>query len=122
LLHEAGVPEGAAAAVQWPQRDTVGAALVASPGAAWPIGVYRLDSQWPAPSTPRAFTPRRPITVLIARTGGINAMLKLTALRAARWVADAQWCKPAFRSVRPALLGLRLLCACTGIADTVVTR
>ena len=115
LLHEAGVPEGALRLFNGP-GDTVGAALVAAPGVA---GVVFTGSTAVARTINRALAAKDgPITVLIAETGGINAMLvDSTALP--EQVADAV-VQSAFRSAGQRCSALRLLCVHEGIADHVI--
>ena len=115
LLHQAGVPEGALQLLHGP-GETVGAALVASPGVA---GVVFTGSTQVARLINRALAAKDgPITPLIAETGGINAMLvDSTALP--EQVVDAV-VQSAFRSAGQRCSALRLLCVHEGIADAVI--
>lgn len=115
LLHTAGVPAGALQLLHGP-GDTVGAALVACPGVA---GVVFTGSTAVARHINRALAAKDgPIAVLIAETGGINAMLvDSTALP--EQVADAV-VQSAFRSAGQRCSALRLLCVHEGIADAVI--
>ena len=115
LLHAAGVPEGALQLFNGP-GETVGAALVASAGVA---GVVFTGSTPVARTINRALAAKDgPIAVLIAETGGINAMLvDSTALP--EQVADAV-VQSAFRSAGQRCSALRLLCVHEGIAESVI--
>jgi RHH-type proline utilization regulon transcriptional repressor/proline dehydrogenase/delta 1-pyrroline-5-carboxylate dehydrogenase len=115
LLHAAGVPEGALQLLHGP-GDTVGAALVAAPGVA---GVVFTGSTQVAKIINRALAAKDgPIQLLIAETGGINAMLvDSTALP--EQVADAV-VQSAFRSAGQRCSALRLLCVHETIADPVI--
>ena len=115
LLHAAGVPEGALQLLHGP-GDTVGAALVATPGVA---GVVFTGSTQVARIINRALAAKDgPIVPLIAETGGINAMLvDSTALP--EQVVDAV-VQSAFRSAGQRCSALRLLCLHEGIADSVI--
>ncbi len=115
LLHAAGVPEGALQLLHGP-GDTVGAALVATPGVA---GVVFTGSTEVAKHINRALAAKDgPIVPLIAETGGINAMLvDSTALP--EQVSDAVL-QSAFRSAGQRCSALRLLCLHEDIADKVI--
>jgi RHH-type proline utilization regulon transcriptional repressor/proline dehydrogenase/delta 1-pyrroline-5-carboxylate dehydrogenase len=115
LLHQAGVPEGALQLLHG-RGETVGAALVATPGVA---GVVFTGSTQVARTINRALAAKDgPIAPLIAETGGINAMLvDSTALP--EQVADAV-VQSAFRSAGQRCSALRLLCVHEGIADAVI--
>ena len=115
LLYAAGVPAGALQVLHGP-GETVGAALVACPGVA---GVVFTGSTAVARHINRALAAKDgPIAVLIAETGGINAMLvDSTALP--EQVADAV-VQSAFRSAGQRCSALRLLCVHEGIADAVI--
>ncbi len=115
LLHQAGVPEGALQLLHGP-GETVGAALVASPGVA---GVVFTGSTPVARLINRALAAKDgPIVPLIAETGGINAMLvDSTALP--EQVVDAV-VQSAFRSAGQRCSALRLLCVHEGIADGLI--
>jgi RHH-type proline utilization regulon transcriptional repressor/proline dehydrogenase/delta 1-pyrroline-5-carboxylate dehydrogenase len=115
LLHAAGVPEGALQLLHG-AGDTVGAALVSTPGVA---GVVFTGSTQVARIINRALAAKDgPIVPLIAETGGINAMLvDSTALP--EQVVDAV-VQSAFRSAGQRCSALRLLCLHEGIADSVI--
>jgi RHH-type proline utilization regulon transcriptional repressor/proline dehydrogenase/delta 1-pyrroline-5-carboxylate dehydrogenase len=115
LLHAAGVPAAALQLLHGP-GETVGAALVAQPGAA---GVVFTGSTEVARTIHRALASRNgPIVPLIAETGGINAMLvDSTALP--EQVADAV-VQSAFRSAGQRCSALRLLCVHEAISDGVL--
>ena len=115
LIHAAGVPEGALQLIHGP-GETVGAALVATPGIA---GVVFTGSTEVAKIINRALAAKDgPIVPLIAETGGINAMLvDSTALP--EQVVDAV-VQSAFRSAGQRCSALRLLCVHEGIADKVI--
>ncbi len=116
LLHAAGVPEGALQLLHGP-GETVGAALVATPGVA---GVVFTGSTAVAKIINRTLAAKDgPIVPLIAETGGINAMLvDSTALP--EQVSDAVM-QSAFRSAGQRCSALRLLCVHEEIADAVIT-
>jgi RHH-type transcriptional regulator, proline utilization regulon repressor / proline dehydrogenase / delta 1-pyrroline-5-carboxylate dehydrogenase len=115
LLHFAGVPQEALQLLHGP-GETVGAALVASPGIA---GVVFTGSTQVARIIQRALAAKDgPIVPLIAETGGINAMVvDSTALP--EQVADAVM-QSAFRSAGQRCSALRLLCVHESIADGVI--
>jgi RHH-type proline utilization regulon transcriptional repressor/proline dehydrogenase/delta 1-pyrroline-5-carboxylate dehydrogenase len=115
LLHAAGVPVDALQLLHGP-GETVGAALVASPGVA---GVVFTGSTPVARIINRALAAKDgPIVPLIAETGGINAMLvDSTALP--EQVSDAV-VQSAFRSAGQRCSALRLLCVHEEIADHVI--
>ena len=115
LLHAAGVPEGALQLLHGP-GETVGAALVAAPGIA---GVVFTGSTEVAKIINRALAARDgPIVLLIAETGGINAML-VDSSALPEQVVDAV-VQSAFRSAGQRCSALRLLCVHEGIADKVI--
>ncbi len=115
LLHQAGVPQAVLQLLHG-DGDTVGAALVATPGVA---GVVFTGSTQVAKIINRALAAKDgAIVPLIAETGGINAMLvDSTALP--EQVVDAIM-QSAFRSAGQRCSALRLLCLHEGIADTVI--
>ncbi len=115
LLHAAGVPEGALQLAHGP-GDTVGAALVAAPGAA---GVVFTGSTQVAKIINRALAAKDgAITPLIAETGGINAML-VDSSALPEQVVDAV-VNSAFRTAGQRCSALRLLCVHESIADKVI--
>jgi RHH-type transcriptional regulator, proline utilization regulon repressor / proline dehydrogenase / delta 1-pyrroline-5-carboxylate dehydrogenase len=115
LLHKAGAPTGALQLLHG-AGETVGAALVASPGVA---GVVFTGSTQVAKIINRALAAKDgAIVPLIAETGGINAMLvDSTALP--EQVVDAV-VQSAFRSAGQRCSALRLLCVHESIADGVI--
>jgi RHH-type proline utilization regulon transcriptional repressor/proline dehydrogenase/delta 1-pyrroline-5-carboxylate dehydrogenase len=116
LLHSAGVPKDALQLLHGP-GDTVGAALVATPGVA---GVVFTGSTEVAKHIQRALAAKDgPIVPLIAETGGLNAMLvDSTALP--EQVVDAVL-QSAFRSAGQRCSALRLLCVHADIAERIIT-
>ncbi|MET0682200.1 MAG: bifunctional proline dehydrogenase/L-glutamate gamma-semialdehyde dehydrogenase PutA [Casimicrobiaceae bacterium] len=115
LLHRAGVP---AAALQFlPGRgDTVGAALVADPRVA---GVIFTGSTDVARGIARALAPRADDPVLIAETGGQNAMIVDSSALSEQVVADAL--VSAFDSAGQRCSALRLLCVQDDVAPEMLT-
>ncbi|WP_372662474.1 L-glutamate gamma-semialdehyde dehydrogenase, partial [Hydrogenophaga sp.] len=115
LLHAHGIPRDALQLLHGP-GETVGAALVAQPGAA---GVVFTGSTQVAKIIQRALAAKDgPVAQLIAETGGINAMLvDSTALP--EQVADAVTMS-AFRSAGQRCSALRLLCVHDSVADGVI--
>ena len=115
LLHAAGVPEGVLQLAHGP-GNTVGAALVATPGVA---GVVFTGSTQVAKIINRALAAKDgAITPLIAETGGINAML-VDSSALPEQVVDAV-VNSAFRSAGQRCSALRLLCVHESIADKVI--
>ena len=116
LLHAAGVPVDALQLLNGP-GETVGAALVAQPGVA---GVVFTGSTQVAKIINRALAAKDgAIAVLIAETGGINAML-VDSSALPEQVVDAV-VQSAFRSAGQRCSALRLLCVHEAIADGVIT-
>ncbi len=114
LLHRAGVPR---AALQFlPGRgEMVGAALVADPRIA---GVLFTGSTEVARVLQRTLAPRRDDPVLIAETGGQNAMIVDSSALPEQVVADAL--VSAFDSAGQRCSALRVLCVQEEIADRVL--
>src|SRR4030095_10206226 len=115
LFHRAGVP---AAAVQLlPGRgETVGAALVADPRIA---GVLFTGSTAVAQAINRTLARRSTDTVLVAETGGQNAMIVDSSALSEQVVTDVL--SSAFDSAGQRCSALRILCLQDDIADRVVT-
>jgi RHH-type proline utilization regulon transcriptional repressor/proline dehydrogenase/delta 1-pyrroline-5-carboxylate dehydrogenase len=115
LLHEAGVPRDALAALHGP-GETVGARLVADTRTA---GVCFTGSTAVARSINRSLADRDgPLVPLIAETGGINAMIvDSTALP--EQVTDAVM-QSTFRSAGQRCSALRLLAVHESIADALI--
>jgi RHH-type proline utilization regulon transcriptional repressor/proline dehydrogenase/delta 1-pyrroline-5-carboxylate dehydrogenase len=114
LLIEAGVPEDALQLLNG-TGETVGAALVAHPATA---GVCFTGSTQVAKIIQRTLANAAEPKVLIAETGGLNAMLvDSTALP--EQVVDAV-VQSAFRSAGQRCSALRLLCVHESIADGVI--
>ncbi|MDB5889444.1 MAG: integrase [Polaromonas sp.] len=115
LLHAAGIPEGALQLAHGP-GETVGAALVSSPGVA---GVVFTGSTQVAKTINRTLAAKDgAIVPLIAETGGINAML-VDSSALPEQVADAV-VQSAFRSAGQRCSALRLLCVHDSIADRMI--
>ncbi len=114
LLHRAGVP--GAALHLLPGDGELGARLVALPGVA---GVAFTGSMETAAKISRALAAKdEPIAVLIAETGGINAMIAdATALP--EQVCDDVLAS-AFRSAGQRCSALRLLCVQEDVADRMI--
>lgn len=112
LLHEAGVPRDALALLHGP-GDTVGAALVADGRCA---GVVFTGSTQVAKTIQRAVAGRD--VVLIAETGGLNAMI-VDSSALPEQVVDAV-VQSAFRSAGQRCSALRLLCLHESIAEPVI--
>ncbi len=114
LLHAAGVPEDALQLLSG-AGETVGAALVAHPATA---GVCFTGSTQVAKIIQRTLAQAGEAKVLIAETGGLNAMLvDSTALP--EQVVDAV-VQSAFRSAGQRCSALRLLCVHEAIADGLI--
>ena len=114
MLHRAGVP--AAALQLLPGRgETVGAALVADPRVA---GVLFTGSTAVAQHINRTLAQRTEETVLVAETGGQNAMIVDSSALSEQVVADA--IVSAFDSAGQRCSALRVLCLQEDIADRVV--
>ncbi len=117
LLHEAGVPEDALVMLHGP-GETVGAALVAHPATQ---GVCFTGSTSVAKIIHRSLAAKAAgahAPVLIAETGGINAML-VDSSALPEQVVDAV-VQSAFRSAGQRCSALRLLCVHEGVADAVI--
>jgi RHH-type proline utilization regulon transcriptional repressor/proline dehydrogenase/delta 1-pyrroline-5-carboxylate dehydrogenase len=114
LFHRAGVP---AAALQLlpGQGDTVGAALVADPRVA---GVLFTGSTAVAQQINRTLALRADDPVLVAETGGQNAMIVDSSALAEQVVADVL--TSAFDSAGQRCSALRILCLQDDIADHTV--
>ncbi|MFO1313473.1 MAG: bifunctional proline dehydrogenase/L-glutamate gamma-semialdehyde dehydrogenase PutA [Burkholderiales bacterium] len=114
LLHAAGIPESALQLLPGP-GDTVGAALVADPRIA---GVLFTGSTEVARIIARSLAPRTDDPVLIAETGGQNAMIADSSALPEQVVADA--IASAFDSAGQRCSALRLLCVQEDVADRVL--
>jgi len=114
LLHRAGVPR---AALQFlPGRgETVGAALVADPRIA---GVLFTGSTAVARTIQRALAARGDDPVLVAETGGQNAMIVDSSALPEQVVSDA--IASAFDSAGQRCSALRVLCLQSDIAERVL--
>lgn len=114
VLHEAGVP---ADVLQFlPGRgETVGAALAGDPRIA---GVIFTGSTAVARTLQRMLSQRYDEPLLIAETGGINAMIVDSSALPEQVVADA--ISSAFDSAGQRCSALRVLCVQTDIADRVI--
>jgi RHH-type proline utilization regulon transcriptional repressor/proline dehydrogenase/delta 1-pyrroline-5-carboxylate dehydrogenase len=114
LLHEAGVPAGALHLV--PGDGSIGAALTAHPDIA---GVVFTGSTDVARAINRALAAKDgPIVLLIAETGGINAMI-VDATALPEQVAD-DVVVSAFRSAGQRCSALRLLFVQDDVADRMI--
>jgi RHH-type proline utilization regulon transcriptional repressor/proline dehydrogenase/delta 1-pyrroline-5-carboxylate dehydrogenase len=114
LLHRAGVPRAALQLL--PGRgETVGAPLVADPRIA---GVLFTGSTAVARAINRALARRSDDPVLIAETGGQNAMIVDSSALPEQVVADAV--TSAFDSAGQRCSALRVLCLQTDIAERVL--
>jgi RHH-type transcriptional regulator, proline utilization regulon repressor / proline dehydrogenase / delta 1-pyrroline-5-carboxylate dehydrogenase len=116
LLHDAGLPRDALAMLHGP-GETIGAALVAHPSTA---GVCFTGSTAVAQIINRSLAARTSASppVLIAETGGINAMV-MDSSALPEQVVDAV-VQSAFRSAGQRCSALRLLCVHEGVADAVI--
>ena len=115
LLHRAGVPHEALQFL--PGRgETVGAALVADPRIA---GVLFTGSTAVARTIQRALASRRDDPVLVAETGGQNAMIVDSSALPEQVVTDAL--NSAFDSAGQRCSALRVLCLQSDIAEHVVS-
>lgn len=114
LLHEAGLPRDALALLNG-TGETVGAALVAHPDTA---GVCFTGSTQVAKIIQRTLAASSAPKVLIAETGGLNAML-VDSSALPEQVVDAV-VQSAFRSAGQRCSALRLLCVHESIADGVI--
>lgn len=117
LLYELGLPRDALVMLHG-AGETIGAALVAHPHTA---GVCFTGSTAVAQIINRSLAARNVNTppVLIAETGGINAML-VDSSALPEQVVDAV-VQSAFRSAGQRCSALRLLCVHKDVADTVIT-
>ena len=114
LLHRAGIPADALQLL--PGRgEVIGAALVADPRIA---GVLFTGSTAVAQSINRTLAPRDDAPLLVAETGGINAMIVDSSSLPEQVVQDAL--TSAFDSAGQRCSALRLLCVQDDIADTVL--
>ena len=114
LFHRAGVPRAALQLLPGP-GETVGAALVADPRIA---GVIFTGSTEVARLINRQLAERDDAPVLIAETGGQNAMIVDSSALPEQVVADAL--ASAFDSAGQRCSALRVLCVQDDIADTVL--
>jgi RHH-type transcriptional regulator, proline utilization regulon repressor / proline dehydrogenase / delta 1-pyrroline-5-carboxylate dehydrogenase len=116
LLHEAGLPPDVLVLLHGP-GETIGAALVAHPKTA---GVCFTGSTAVAQLIHRSLATRATTSapVLIAETGGINAMV-MDSSALPEQVVDAV-VQSAFRSAGQRCSALRLLCVHEGVADAVI--
>jgi RHH-type proline utilization regulon transcriptional repressor/proline dehydrogenase/delta 1-pyrroline-5-carboxylate dehydrogenase len=114
LLHRCGVPEDVLRLI--PGDGETGAALVALPGVA---GVVFTGSMAVAAKINRALAAKDgPIAVLIAETGGVNAMI-VDATALPEQVTD-DVIASAFRSAGQRCSALRLLCLQEDVADQMI--
>jgi RHH-type proline utilization regulon transcriptional repressor/proline dehydrogenase/delta 1-pyrroline-5-carboxylate dehydrogenase len=114
LFHRAGVPQAALQLL--PGRgEVVGAALVADPRIA---GVLFTGSTEVARLIERTLAARTDDPVLIAETGGLNAMIVDSSALPEQVVADAL--ASAFDSAGQRCSALRLLCAQDDVADHIL--
>ena len=114
ILHRAGVPEAALQLLPGP-GETVGAALVADPRIA---GVLFTGSTAVAAQIRRTLARRDDDPVLIAETGGLNAMIVDSSALVEQVVADA--ITSAFDSAGQRCSALRVLCVQEEIADRAI--
>ncbi|MCC6196598.1 MAG: bifunctional proline dehydrogenase/L-glutamate gamma-semialdehyde dehydrogenase PutA, partial [Burkholderiales bacterium] len=114
LLHRAGVPPAALQLLPGP-GETVGAALVADPRIA---GVLFTGSTEVARLIARTLAPRTDDPVLIAETGGQNAMIADSSALPEQVVGDAL--TSAFDSAGQRCSALRILCVQDDVADRIV--
>jgi RHH-type proline utilization regulon transcriptional repressor/proline dehydrogenase/delta 1-pyrroline-5-carboxylate dehydrogenase len=114
LLHEAGIPRDALHLLPGP-GDTVGAALVADPRIA---GVLFTGSTQVARIIARTLAARAGDPVMIAETGGLNAMIVDSSALPEQVVADA--IASAFDSAGQRCSALRLLCLQDDVAPQVL--
>jgi RHH-type proline utilization regulon transcriptional repressor/proline dehydrogenase/delta 1-pyrroline-5-carboxylate dehydrogenase len=114
LAHQAGVPR---AALQFlpGAGETIGAALVSHPGIA---GVMFTGSTETARSIERSLAARPSNPVLIAETGGLNAMIVDSTAQPEQVVADV--ITSAFDSAGQRCSALRILCVQDEIAGHVI--
>ena len=115
LAHAAGIPPAALQFLPGP-GDTVGAALVADPRI---MGVMFTGSTATARLIDRSLAGREDNPVLIAETGGLNAMIVDSTAQPEQVVADVL--ASAFDSAGQRCSALRILCVQTEIADRVTT-
>jgi RHH-type proline utilization regulon transcriptional repressor/proline dehydrogenase/delta 1-pyrroline-5-carboxylate dehydrogenase len=114
LAHGAGIPAGALQLLPGP-GETVGAALVADPRIG---GVVFTGSTAVAKMIERTLAARDDDPVLIAETGGLNAMIVDSSALPEQVVADA--IESAFDSAGQRCSALRILCVQQEVADRVV--
>ncbi len=115
LAHAAGIPPDALQLLLGP-GDTVGAALVSDPRI---MGVVFTGSTTVAKGIERALAPRADDPVLIAETGGINAMIVDSSALPEQVVADVV--ESAFDSAGQRCSALRLLCLQEEVAGPILT-
>ena len=114
LAHQAGIPRAALQFLPGP-GETIGAALVAHPGIA---GVMFTGSTDIARLIERSLAARPSNPVLIAETGGLNAMIADSTAQPEQVVADVL--ASAFDSAGQRCSALRILCVQDDIADHVI--
>ncbi len=114
LFHRAGVPK-AALQILPGRGETVGATLVADPGIA---GVLFTGSTAVAQLINRTLAQRTDDPVLVAETGGQNAMIVDSSALAEQVVADV--IASAFDSAGQRCSALRILCLQDDVADRVI--
>ena len=114
LAHAAGIPRAALQFLPGP-GDTIGAALVAHPVIA---GVMFTGSTEVARRIERSLAPRPSNPVLIAETGGLNAMIVDSTAQPEQVVADV--IASAFDNAGQRCSALRILCLQDEIADHVL--
>jgi RHH-type proline utilization regulon transcriptional repressor/proline dehydrogenase/delta 1-pyrroline-5-carboxylate dehydrogenase len=115
LAHRAGIPRTALQLLPGP-GETIGAALVAHPAVA---GVLFTGSTAVAQAINRTLAQRDGETVLIAETGGLNAMIVDSSALPEQVVADV--IESAFDSAGQRCSALRVLCLQDEIADRTLT-
>ena len=115
LLHRAGVPQEALQFLPGP-GETVGATLVADPRIA---GVLFTGSTTVARTIERALAARGDDPVLVAETGGQNAMIVDSSALPEQVVTDAL--TSAFDSAGQRCSALRVLCIQSDVAERVVS-
>jgi RHH-type proline utilization regulon transcriptional repressor/proline dehydrogenase/delta 1-pyrroline-5-carboxylate dehydrogenase len=115
LFHRAGVPAAALQLLPGP-GETVGAALVADPRI---TGVLFTGSTEVARVIQRTLAPRRDDPMLVAETGGQNAMIVDSSALPEQAVHDAL--VSAFDSAGQRCSALRILCVQDDVAERVLT-
>ncbi|MDB5590679.1 bifunctional proline dehydrogenase/L-glutamate gamma-semialdehyde dehydrogenase PutA [Enterovirga sp.] len=114
LAHEAGIPPDVLQLLPGP-GETVGAALVADPRV---MGIVFTGSTAVAKGIERTLAGRPDSPVLIAETGGLNAMIVDSSALPEQVVADAV--ESAFDSAGQRCSALRLLCLQEDVAGPII--